>query len=333
MKKYMISQVLLMAVMAVFTISFTSCGGDDASDGIQTPPVVPGNNGELGVGKVVEWVDLYMNWDASLDQVKATVVGQGWKLVSEANKIQTYTSTSHPNVVLNYGAAFTTTLGTAQAIYSNSSEDFYRDCIDKIQTKYSAQVNQNGNTTTATAANINGWKVSINIFYTPSTKITTVQFNATGKVSSGDNVTGEGEIAGGGEISQSDWVTPYISWTAAMSDVKAELLTQGWILTGEGTHYLQLKRDGHPNVEMEYRETEYGLRTLHIFYHNSTLEYAKWAKDKLMAEYGLEIYDNEKNLSYNSYMVLFKSKDINGKSCYVSVSYNGISKELTIDFD
>ena len=318
---------MMLAMVAAVCMVFAACGGDDVGDGVQTPPAVPGGVGNSDVSNP-EWVDLYMNWDATMDQVKTAVTGLGWTFVNEVSKVQTYTSTSHPNVVLNYGAPYTATLGSAQALYNNSSEDFYKWCINKVKTTYNAQVYQDGNYMAGIAKNVNGWNININIIYTPQTKMTMVQFRADEKSSSD---SGE-ENPSTGEISQSDWVTPYINWTASLGDVKAALLTQGWTLKSEGEDWFHLTRDGHPNVEIEYGGTGNTNNRLVIFYQNSTLEYAKWAKDMLIAEYGLELNGAEDFLPYDSYLVLFKDKFINGKETTVNILYEGLNKEMTIEF-
>ena len=177
MKKNVFYQVMMMALVAVFTISFTACGGDDTTDGAYTPPVVPGGP---ATGSGTEWVDLYMNWNVPMNQLKADVTGQGWTITSEINTTQTYASDSHPNIVLTYGSDFNGYFRTAQAVYNNSSEDFYNKCIEKVKTAYSATTVKTGNTMTGLAENLNGWDVSIKVIYTPETKMTMVQFTATG---------------------------------------------------------------------------------------------------------------------------------------------------------
>lgn len=273
MKKTFFLRLMTVAMMAVVCMTFTACGGDDDS----TPA---GGGVGTGGGTVTEadWVDLYMNWDTTMDQVKAYVTGLGWTLVGEANKVQTYSSNSRPNVILNYGAPYTATLATAQAIYNNSSEDFYKWCIEKVKTAYSATVNTNG-ISTGGVMTINGWTVQIIITYAAATKMTTVQFNATEKTS-----TGGGGSGNNSEVTQSDYINPYVSWSASIDDIKTTLTAQNWEVIHEDAGGIEFANSTHPNVTIVYAFREQKLREVRVLYENCPKDFYTWAVGKIQSD-------------------------------------------------
>ena len=307
---------LFLVIMAAVCMTFAACGGDDGGD-VQTPPT--GSGGGTGGGTVTEadWVDLYMNWDATMNQVKACVTGQGWMLVSEANKVQTYSSDSHPNVILNYGAPYTATLATSQAIYNNSSEDFYKWCIEKVKTAYSASTSQTGNTTIATASDINGWRVSITIIYTPETKATMIQFNAlTNNTSGGDD---SGGTSSGGDTTpgyESQWVTPYMNWNATEADVNTYMASQGWTLSDDGNSYYT--NPNYPNAQIYYQYYN-TMDRVRIMYNNPSYAFCDWVIEKIKMDYNVHMED-EMKISY-AYVGEGSIDDINGEKVTVKMTY------------
>ena len=103
MKKNIFMRVMMVAMVATMCMTFTACGGDDDDDV---------NNGMSG--STTTWVEPYLRWDATLDQIKADMATQGWTAqVSEGNILQ-YSNSKYPGVTMNMGvlSSRTNTLST-----------------------------------------------------------------------------------------------------------------------------------------------------------------------------------------------------------------------------
>ena len=116
-------------MMAVVAITFTACGGDD--DDL--------NNGISG--SATTWVEPYLRWDATLDQIKADMAAQGWTAqVSEGNILQYGNNSRYPGVTMNMGVlnSRTNTLSTTQVAYMNVPSDFFNKILSEVVTRYNA---------------------------------------------------------------------------------------------------------------------------------------------------------------------------------------------------
>ena len=93
MKKNVLAKLMMVAMVATMCMTFTACGGDSDDDDL--------NNGMSG--STTTWVEPYLRWDATLDQIKADMATQGWTAqVSEGNILQ-YSNSKYPGVTMNMG--------------------------------------------------------------------------------------------------------------------------------------------------------------------------------------------------------------------------------------
>lgn len=130
MKKYFFAKLMLLAMVSVVCMTFTACGGDDDDDR---------NNGISG--NTTTWVEPYLRWDATLDQIKADMAAQGWTAqVSEGNILQYGNNSRYPGVTMNMGVlnSRTNTLSTTQVAYMNVPSDFFNKILTEVVTRYNA---------------------------------------------------------------------------------------------------------------------------------------------------------------------------------------------------
>lgn len=131
MKKNVLAKLMMVAMVATMCMTFTACGGDSDDDDL--------NNGMSG--STTTWVDPYLRWDATLDQIKADMATQGWTAqVSEGNILQYGNNSRYPGVTMTMGVlnSRTNTLNTTQVAYMNVPSDFSNKILSEVVTRYNA---------------------------------------------------------------------------------------------------------------------------------------------------------------------------------------------------
>lgn len=131
MKKNILAKLMTVAMVATMCMTFTACGGDSDDDDL--------NNGMSG--STTTWVEPYLRWDATLDQIKADMATQGWTAqVSEGNILQYGNNSRYPGVTMNMGVlnSRTNTLSTSQVAYMNVPSDFFNKILSEVVTRYNA---------------------------------------------------------------------------------------------------------------------------------------------------------------------------------------------------
>ncbi len=124
MKKY-ISNFMMMAVMAVVTISFTACGGGDDD---------PLNDN--GKESAKTYMEPCLDWGCDVNHIK-TYMGSSLNLVNEqVNKqvsLLVYSS-NDSKYVINYGLM--PTLFRVDVYHYNRSHDYFTKLMSQYETRY-----------------------------------------------------------------------------------------------------------------------------------------------------------------------------------------------------
>ena len=94
MKNNVFYKVTMMALIAVFAISFIACGGDSDDDG--TPQVPTGPTGST------EYVEPCLDFGSSQSHVKEWMSGSNWELSEHSNEAVLLYTNIQTMTVLNY---------------------------------------------------------------------------------------------------------------------------------------------------------------------------------------------------------------------------------------
>lgn len=164
MKKKNLANLLMMALAVLCSISLTACGGDDDD--------TPGR-GSGSSGSTTEYVEPYLNWDATADQVRADMANDGWQLLSEANNILQYTHNRYPGVVVTLGVLYSQRLTTSQVAFQNVPASFLSTVVNEVKTRYNVTWEEAGNSYYGKGI-ANGKAISVSIIHSTGTVI--VQF-------------------------------------------------------------------------------------------------------------------------------------------------------------
>lgn len=129
MKKNFFYTVMMMAVMAVVTISFTACGGDDSDDPLE-------NTSQSGTGTTNK--EPCLDWGCDASHIK-TYMGSSMNLTQEE---------SHGTAVLSYATAdykyvinylLAPTLVQVYVYHYDKGYDYFMKLISQYETRYQAK--------------------------------------------------------------------------------------------------------------------------------------------------------------------------------------------------
>ena len=169
MRKNFFYTVMMMAVMAVVTISFTACGGGDDD---------PLNDNGKETSKT--YMEPCLNWEYDVNQVKS-YMGSSMNLTSEQNKDFLTTlayTTSDFKYVITY--IFTPKLNQVYVYHYDKSRDYFTKLISQYETRYNTKFeykNDNQFEVYGANCNINGKYCGIILEYEAKTNTIFVLFS------------------------------------------------------------------------------------------------------------------------------------------------------------
>ena len=138
MKKNVIYKLLLMAIIAVVSMSFTACGGNDSED--DTIGVAPGEGGAGVKTSIVDFTIPCLNWTWTKEQVKQYMTGNVWTLQTEAAYELVYERHDGTKIQYAFGSADSwnphTGLDAARVTYKGTTVGDFNFIVDKVQKQY-----------------------------------------------------------------------------------------------------------------------------------------------------------------------------------------------------
>lgn len=129
MKKNVFYKVTMMALIAVFAISFIACGGDSDDDG--TPQVPTGPTGST------EYVEPCLDFGSSQSHVKEWMSGSNWELSEHSNEAVLLYTNIQTMTVLNY-IFIESKLHMVTVAYTDSGESKALAFKAEIEKRYGA---------------------------------------------------------------------------------------------------------------------------------------------------------------------------------------------------
>ena len=127
MKKNVFYKVTMMALIAVFAISFIACGGDSDDDG--TPQVPTGPTGST------EYVEPCLDFGSSQSHVKEYMSGSNWELSEHSNEYTLLYMNSQGTIALDY-MFLNSKMHTVAATYAVSGESVALAFKSEIEKRY-----------------------------------------------------------------------------------------------------------------------------------------------------------------------------------------------------
>lgn len=166
MKKMNFYKVMMMAVVALCSISLTSCGGDDDDDltppSVQTGDVTPSNTS-------FEYVVPCLTQGATRDQVKTYMAGSSWTLETNAAYLKYMNAPGTCEVEYTFfdDSGEVEGLIKARVKYKKYTEEYWLYLIQETQKRYNVTLtidNRDANTGGAEGtATIDGKQVDISM--------------------------------------------------------------------------------------------------------------------------------------------------------------------------
>lgn len=124
MKTNILYKIMMLAMMAVVTMTFAACGGD--SDDEITPPTKP--NGYT-------YVEPCLEWGKTKTDVKSYMTGTEWKLSTDAAYLL-YVNTDRTIEQLYTFSEDTSELVSARVEYKKYSEEYWQWLVKETEKRY-----------------------------------------------------------------------------------------------------------------------------------------------------------------------------------------------------
>lgn len=138
MKKNMLYKVMMMVLMAVVTMTFAACGGDDADDNNPNPANnetnTPTANGEF------KFIVPYTEWNATPDQVKETMTKIDFTLYNEESGIYQFINS---NETMMFAYVYVgSKIRSVQVHYYYASEKDWQTLLTNVKNTYGVVLNR-----------------------------------------------------------------------------------------------------------------------------------------------------------------------------------------------
>ena len=136
MRKNLFYTVMMMAVMAVVTISFTACGGGDDD------PLTDNNQNKQDPDDISVYIWPCMQWGCSLSDIKTYMASSSMVITEEREGILIYQTTDR-KYVIGYGLDNNSYINF-QAVFTGYSQKKMNNIKDKFKKDYGLSFEDNG---------------------------------------------------------------------------------------------------------------------------------------------------------------------------------------------
>ena len=157
MKKNLFYTVMMMAVMAVVTISFTACGGGDDD------PLTENNQNKQDPDDISAYIWPSTQWDCSMDDIKKYMASSSMVVTEERNGILIYQTTDR-KYMIGYAADENNKYCSCQAVFTGYSQKKMNNIKEKVTKDYGMKLTNDGADVWRAYGTINGKYCKVTIY-------------------------------------------------------------------------------------------------------------------------------------------------------------------------